>query len=1104
MYNIVTFLNSAGRVFADFSLAMLIQSGVLILLLLMLDVVLRRRVRAVIRYGIWMLVLVKLVLPTTFSLPTGLGYWFAGKLPEVTAVNAPAVQTPQPVSLQPVVETPQHQPIQPVPAKTAVPAAATAPTMPKLPPITMTWQACVLLIWMTAVAVMLLLLVQRMFFVRSLVAQSSPADGAMLDILRQCRNRMAVRNNVAMRLSPLSASPSVCGLFRPTILMPESLAGRLSPEQLRSIFLHELAHIRRGDLWVSLTQTLLQIVYIYNPLLWLANAVIRSVREQAVDEMVLAALGDQAEDYPETLLNISRLTLTQPALSLRLVGVVESRKALAGRIRHILSRPFPKSAKLGFAGLIVILISAAILLPMARTADQKVRDISDILNVTDKLGQLHIQSISMSVLTGSTAYLDMAVKVENRSDSAMYLGLEYYLDLGKYNAFFSPGAAILATIREIPPGFKGDVQYPVLNRRPAKNAYMCVQLAKCPTKTSLRTERNIQFLSPDCEIIWDKKYYVTGSQEQTADSNKPQSATEKNQSDSSTKSTATLPNGVTVELVGICEHPSKGKQWWRPDGIPVNQSYVISVSFKSLPDSNNIIREFVYKVTGPQGLTTGPIPDSNYRELKTGMVLKGKGGSYSPDLYMFCAALLKDAQTVTVKIAAAADSWTTNASNDPVTGTTTFGPNCENSICVFSKGFATDKGNAAVTISHNAADKEVRVIAVDADGKEYVPSYAENTKLSSVIQSSSYFDGIPNSNIARIPLKKVKRFEFQTRPYQWVIFKNVSLKPNLKTDVQIEVEKSAVPVKDTWSQPVEQSESHEQKQRISRIIGADLPNTVREVKFAAGPSGDIAMARFDIPTSDLKALLAQSKRLPQFHNLKPDSRIKETLENSSGPKTPWWKPSELKDAVYGRWQYYQGDSTSMMYGCFLAGAAEIDRDLMRVYLKAYSDLSTMGIVKSETGGGLFGLSCSLQADRKTWTTNEIPILKATIVNTGNKSLGDKTFMVVPSAQGFVLKVGNKGDFNRVDSEVVKEIEIKPHQHPECIEIPLDQQWIERASYPDRRLNLSPGGYTIKVAVKAARQEDTNRLINYDVFSNPVEIEILPEKTPAVQAEGTEK
>ena len=45
-------------------------------------------------------------------------------------------------------------------------------------------------------------------------------------------------------------------------------------EQLRTILLHELAHIKRGDLWISFGQTVLQIFYFYCPLLWLSNAVI--------------------------------------------------------------------------------------------------------------------------------------------------------------------------------------------------------------------------------------------------------------------------------------------------------------------------------------------------------------------------------------------------------------------------------------------------------------------------------------------------------------------------------------------------------------------------------------------------------------------------------------------------------------------------------------------------------------------------------------------------------------------------------------------------------------------------------------------------------------
>jgi hypothetical protein len=145
---------------------------------------------------------------------------------------------------------------------------------------------------------------------------------------------------------------------------------------LRAVLLHELAHIKRGDLWVNLAQTVLQIVYFYNPLLWFANAMIRRVREQAVDEMVLVAMGERAKSYPETLVNVAKLAFKQPTLSLRLIGVVESKNALAGRIKRILTRPLPKSAKLGILGLIAVLLVGAVLLPMAKVekADVQVEE----------------------------------------------------------------------------------------------------------------------------------------------------------------------------------------------------------------------------------------------------------------------------------------------------------------------------------------------------------------------------------------------------------------------------------------------------------------------------------------------------------------------------------------------------------------------------------------------------------------------------------------------------------------------------------------------------------------------------------------------------------
>jgi beta-lactamase regulating signal transducer with metallopeptidase domain len=385
----LSWLNSLGDGFVLFAIRMLIQSSVLILVLLLLDLVLRRRVRAVVRYWIWLLVLAKLVLPPSLSSPTSLVSWIGGRLQETTIVSfMPAPETTvrgtAPPASPAAMETPPS-PIganddSPLQAAAQIPAPSATSAAPVQPTVLPTWQALVLLAWMAAVALMVVLLIQRVFFVRALLAQSQEAPDALSALLEQCRRHIGVRRVAGVRLTGLSASPSVCGLLRPVILMPEPMARQLEAPQLRSVLFHELAHIQRGDLWINLLQTLLQIVYLYHPLLWLANARIRAIREQAVDETVLATLGEEAEEYPRTLLSISKLAFGTPSLSLRLLGVVESKRALTTRIRHMVSRPFPRSSRLGLAGLIVVLGAGAALLPMARARSSTPPDPRQLLD----------------------------------------------------------------------------------------------------------------------------------------------------------------------------------------------------------------------------------------------------------------------------------------------------------------------------------------------------------------------------------------------------------------------------------------------------------------------------------------------------------------------------------------------------------------------------------------------------------------------------------------------------------------------------------------------------------------------------------------------------
>jgi beta-lactamase regulating signal transducer with metallopeptidase domain/Tol biopolymer transport system component len=364
----LTGFNRVGEVFCTYAGGAFVQSALLVLLLFAIDLLLRKRVRAVVRYCVWLLVLVKLVLPPTLALPTGIGYWLRARVPATSPVpGRPAetigFETPRQHRPEPLPPSNERAPSLP-PAQAAEPVGPVTPAASSLTPVT--WQAIVLLFWLAGVLAFAILLMQRLRFVRGLVAASTVAGGDLPDLLEQCRRQIGVRRQVGLKTLDTLPSPAVCGLLKPVILMPTSLVERLAPEGLKAALIHELAHIRRVDLWINAVQTFLQVVYFYNPFVWFANAMIRRTCEEAVDETVLVALGGQARNYSNTLIDIGEMAFWKADFGLRLIGVAESRKALKGRIKQMLTRPVPKNARIGALGMFTILVVAAVLLPMAR------------------------------------------------------------------------------------------------------------------------------------------------------------------------------------------------------------------------------------------------------------------------------------------------------------------------------------------------------------------------------------------------------------------------------------------------------------------------------------------------------------------------------------------------------------------------------------------------------------------------------------------------------------------------------------------------------------------------------------------------------------------
>jgi beta-lactamase regulating signal transducer with metallopeptidase domain len=126
------------------------------------------------------------------------------------------------------------------------------------------------------------------------------------------------------------ASPAMCGVFRPVILLP---AGWAAGKDLRWILLHEVGHIRRGDLIWRWAFQIVCISHWFNPLVWIAQHFACIDQEMACDEWVLAQ-GDEEgrSDYGEAILRAAR----RPSGSWFMqAGMAESRSGLARRIQHL-------------------------------------------------------------------------------------------------------------------------------------------------------------------------------------------------------------------------------------------------------------------------------------------------------------------------------------------------------------------------------------------------------------------------------------------------------------------------------------------------------------------------------------------------------------------------------------------------------------------------------------------------------------------------------------------------------------------------------------------------------------------------------------------------
>ena len=324
------------------------QAAVLIGLVLLVQWLFRKQLSPAWRYNLWLLVLIRLVMP---SLPESTVSVF-----NLAKFSTPLVSDKAPVSpglvseaAGPLAESPtSERALWPRDLEASNPPAASGflvgpgPTVVHNAGLPMPRSGREVFLtqcgWLWALGAIFFffrVVCQNVRFTTRLRSRSRLCNRETLELLEHCKRETNIRQQLVLLETPLIRSPALYGLLRPKLLLPEGMTSTFTAPELRYIFLHELAHLKRRDLAVHWLMTALQGLHWFNPIIWIAFSRMRADRELACDALALScAKEEENRPYGETIIKLLE-GLAQPASLPGLIGILETRNQMRRRMSAI-------------------------------------------------------------------------------------------------------------------------------------------------------------------------------------------------------------------------------------------------------------------------------------------------------------------------------------------------------------------------------------------------------------------------------------------------------------------------------------------------------------------------------------------------------------------------------------------------------------------------------------------------------------------------------------------------------------------------------------------------------------------------------------------------
>lgn len=223
----------------------------------------------------------------------------------------------------------------------------TAGELSRINPVSSGWQQSLMrtfnfvgIIWAIGVLLLTLRLAGGLLVINSMRRQGIlPLPLEWRQKLPLLARKTGVHRSVTYLQSQKLKVPIVIGILRPVVLIPSMILSGLTADQLETIFVHELAHIRRYDFLVNIMQTIIEALLFYHPVVWIISWNVRQEREKCCDDFTIKVCG-KVSLYARALACLSELQITPVIPSMAVTG---NQKSTLNRVERLINNPKMKT-----------------------------------------------------------------------------------------------------------------------------------------------------------------------------------------------------------------------------------------------------------------------------------------------------------------------------------------------------------------------------------------------------------------------------------------------------------------------------------------------------------------------------------------------------------------------------------------------------------------------------------------------------------------------------------------------------------------------------------------------------------------------------------------